>query len=465
MSEIDSTRTVTRQRVLPLKTTVMLVATLALIVGNAGSIMANLDALQKGSEDIDATWNRINNIRDFRRNILDAETGQRGLMLTGKRTYLGPYDAARANYKEVLGSLARGVAGTANAAYIKSLAQLSAQKYAELARTISLYDRGDVAAALAIVNDDEGERLMDRIRTLVATMEGIERDRLNRRNGDIFLKFRRSAFAGVGIAVFTMAALLIFFVQIRRNVRLREDAESALRRANETLEQTVNQRTAQLSFLSRHLLKVSETEKAALATELHDELGSNLTAINLDIASVVARLDKVEPALAGKLKRAQGILRETAELKRRIIHGLRPSLLDSLGICAAMRMHCEDLTRRTGLPCQLSCLEEIGEVDPTWSIALYRIAQESLNNVSKYASAKNVEVALTSEDKGIRLRIIDDGVGIESSIVANPLSYGLLGMRERIAALGGVFVIRRGDGDVGTVIEAFIPFPGAVAAP
>ena len=77
--------------------------------------MANLDALQKGSEDIDATWNRINNIRDFRRNILDAETGQRGLMLTGKRTYLGPYDAARANYKEVLGSLARGVAGTANA--------------------------------------------------------------------------------------------------------------------------------------------------------------------------------------------------------------------------------------------------------------------------------------------------------------------------------------------------------------
>ena len=465
MNDIESTTPPARRRVLPLKSTVMLVATLTLILGNAGSMMANLDALQNGSQDIDATWNRIDKIRDLRRNIIDAETGQRGFMLTGKRSYLGPFDAARASYKGAIDSLARSVAGTPSAAYLESLAQLCAQKYTELTRTIALHEQGDMAAALAIVNDDRGKRLMDHIRSEVATMEGIERDRLQRRNGDVFLQFRRSSLIGLGIAAFTMAALLIFFVQIWRNVRLRENAESALRRANETLEQTVNQRTGQLSFLSRHLLKVSEVEKASLAAEIHDELGSNLTAINLDIASVMARLDKLEPTLAGKLRRAQGILRETVELKRRIIHGLRPSLLDSLGISAAMRTHCDDFTRRTGLPCQAECAEDIGEVDPAWSIALYRITQESLNNVSKYASAKNVHVTLIKEDKGIRLRISDDGVGIESSVAANPLSYGLLGMRERVAALGGVFVVRRGDGDRGTVVEAFIPFPGAVAAP
>ena len=454
------------RRVLPLTTTLLLVATLALIIGNAGSMMANLDALQNAAEDVDKTWQHIDKIRDVRRNILDAETGQRGYLLTGKRSYLEPYEAALANYQAAISSLTQTLHDdSANAPHLASLAQLSAKKYAELAHTIAAYEQRNILGAPALVASDEGKDLMDKIRSEVAAMEAIERDRLHIRNGDVFVQFRQSALVSLGIAVITMATLLIFFLQIRRNVQLLERAEAALRQANESLEHTVAERTSQLSFLSRHLLKVTEAEKAALASEIHDELGSNLTAINLDVFSVASKLEGREPALAGRLKRALGILRETVDVKRRIIQGLRPSLLDSLGISAAMRMHCEEFTRRTGLPCNAECPEEIGEVDPAWSIALYRIAQESLNNVTKYAKAKNASVALTKEEKGLRLRISDDGVGIDSSIAAKPLSYGLLGMRERVSALGGVFVVRRGEGDVGTVVEAFIPFPGAVAAP
>ena len=140
-------------------------------------------------------------------------------------------------------------------------------------------------------------------------------------------------------------------------------------------------------------------------------------------------------------------------------------MLDSLGLCAAMRMHCEDFTRRTNLPCDAECLDTFPEVDAAWSIAMFRVAQEALNNIAKYAQAKRVRVILRAETTGVVLQIIDDGIGIDPDATVKPMSHGLLGMRERIAQIGGQLTVRAGDDGSGTIVDAFVPFPTAASAP
>jgi signal transduction histidine kinase len=227
----------------------------------------------------------------------------------------------------------------------------------------------------------------------------------------------------------------------------------------------VQQRTEQLSVLSRHLISISEEEKMRLSRELHDEMGANLTSISMDIAAVAHQLQKTSPELAAQLRRARGTLVDTVELKRRIIEDLRPSLLDNLGLCAALDSYCEDFTRMTNIPCETEIGPDIDAVakagDSSLSIALFRIVQESLTNIRKYAKASHVNVSLRLQrDEMLVLRIIDDGIGIAAPTLAKPMSHGLLGMRERALLLGGVLNIRRGRGDRGTCIEVYIPLKG-----
>lgn len=230
------------------------------------------------------------------------------------------------------------------------------------------------------------------------------------------------------------------------------------------MNQQVEQRTAELTELSQHLIRVSEEEKAKLARELHDTLGSNLTAINMDLNWIQRRLPEGTREVRERLQRVLQMLSETVELKHEVIEGLRPSHLDNLGLAFAMRAHCREFTRRTGLPCEVDVREDFDDLDPSWSIALYRIAQESLTNITKHAQATRVRISLTREDGGVRLRITDDGVGLADESLSKPKSHGVVGMRERMRQMGGRFQIRRPEEGPGTVVEAFIPGPGGQAA-
>jgi signal transduction histidine kinase len=162
-------------------------------------------------------------------------------------------------------------------------------------------------------------------------------------------------------------------------------------------------------------------------------------------------------------------LLETVELKRRIIEDLRPSLLDNLGLCAALDSYTDDFARMTGVPCDTEIGPEVDAIarsgEASLSIALFRIVQESLTNIRKYAGASRVSVTLKQTEEGMLvLRIIDNGIGIASDMIVKPMSHGLLGMRERALLLGGTLTIRRGRGDKGTCIEVFIPLSGTAPA-
>lgn len=264
--------------------------------------------------------------------------------------------------------------------------------------------------------------------------------------------------ARIGFAVFTMifaaAVLATALVRLGRNGAARAASGAVERGAGGQLDTEVD-RTAELSELSHHLIRVSEEEKARLARELHDTLGSNLTAINMDLNWINKRLPPERPELRERLQRSLHLLAETVELKHEVIEGLRPSNLDNLGLAHAMRSHCREFTRRTGLPCEVQVDEDFDDLDPNWAIALYRIAQESLTNVTRHAAASSVSLHLVRETAGIRLRIIDDGRGMPAGTASSRISHGVLGMRERMRQVGGSVTF--GSADPGTVVDAFIP--------
>ena len=221
----------------------------------------------------------------------------------------------------------------------------------------------------------------------------------------------------------------------------------------------MDKRTEQLSVLSRHLISVNEVEKARLARELHDELGAHLTSISMDLGAVTQQLAQSHPELAAQLRHAKATLLETVELKRRIVEDLRPSLLDNLGLCAAIESYCEDFARMSSVRCDTDVAIHIDNREATLTIALFRIVQESLTNILKYAKAGTVSVSLKRNETGLVLRVIDDGIGITEDALQKPMSHGLLGMRERALLLGGSLTVKPGPQGKGTCVEALIPLP------
>jgi signal transduction histidine kinase len=302
-------------------------------------------------------------------------------------------------------------------------------------------------------------------------MEQEQNEMLNTRSAMFYQEYQKAVWLGMSINALAILVLIMFYQLVRRSFAHRAAVEYALQSANENLETTVQQRTEQLSVLSRRLISVSEEEKARLSRELHDELGANLTSIGMDIAAVTQQLRSSHPELAEQLKRARGTLVETVEMKRRIVENLRPSLLDNLGLCAAIESYCQEFSRSSQVRCDCTVAAEIESLSRNsgdLSIALFRIVQESLTNIRKYAQASRVTVTLHRNEEGLMLRIIDDGIGIAPDTIIKPMSHGLLGMRERALQLGGTMNIRRGRSDTGTCIEVAIPLrsrDGAVAAP
>lgn len=161
------------------------------------------------------------------------------------------------------------------------------------------------------------------------------------------------------------------------------------------------------SHLASHLIELLERERESLARALHDELGSNLTAINLDLASVAAQLP--EGVSRTRLERALRVLKDTVELKRRLIQDLRPSMIDSLGLVPTLRMEVEDFESRTGIVCTCTLSDEPTELGAGRALALYRVAQCALQHIGDSASASRVELEFRADADSLSLRIEDDG--------------------------------------------------------
>lgn len=212
-----------------------------------------------------------------------------------------------------------------------------------------------------------------------------------------------------------------------------------------------------LRELGLHLQLVREEERARVARELHDEMGGLLTALKMDTHWLERQFADSSDEAAEKLSMMAILLDNAIETVRRIITDLRPSVLDTLGLVAAMEWQAEAFSRRHGIPCHVQSDAGTHELaDKQLEVTVFRIFQEALTNISRHAKAGQVQVTVSSEDNTLRLSVQDDGIGIAASNKLKQGAYGILGMSERAIALGGTLdVINTQDG--GSRVELSLP--------
>jgi signal transduction histidine kinase len=239
---------------------------------------------------------------------------------------------------------------------------------------------------------------------------------------------------------------------------------SELQNTNRQLEAEIaeHQRaTEQLRLLAAHLQSAVEEERIRVAREIHDEIGQMMTAVKMDLSllerKIVENGSKPLPEnLLDEISATTKLVDDAIAMMHEIVRELRPTVLDHLGLRAAIEWQMQDFQERVKIECQFD--SDLGELDldPARSTAVFRILQETLTNVARYAQATRVEASLRKEDQNLILQVRDNGKGISEEQIANVKTFGLLGMRERAHVFGGDVVIHGSPGQ-GTTVTVRIP--------
>ncbi len=386
-------------------------------------------------------------------NILDAETGQRGYLLTGEARYREPYDDAVAKVDGQLSTLQQLYAGKpSEAARLAQLAKHVSRKLAEMEMSVRLRREGNEDAWKFVITTDVGREEMDAIRRQAQELISTSNDALQRGQTQIAKSLR---FARIGIALVALAGLGAFYLYLRQAHALRsvgERQQEALQRERNALEDEVRERTASLAELATHLQEVRETERGYLARELHDELGSLLTAAKLDVARLKSRLAEAPDAIQ-RLQHLNELLNSGIALKRRIIEDLRPSSLSNLGLVASLEILGREFAEHSGMEIEM-VLEPV-VLDEANQLTVYRMVQESLTNIGKYAQASEASIVMKNYGNHAIVEVADNGKGFDTQS-SRPSSHGLAGMRHRVEAARGKLTVMSSAGQ-GTRLSAMLP--------
>ncbi len=213
--------------------------------------------------------------------------------------------------------------------------------------------------------------------------------------------------------------------------------------------------------LSQRLILVQESERRALARELHDEFGQSCTAIRAEAGYILHAGSGDQAAVSASAERIAGTAANLYELVRGMLVRLRPPALDSLGLESALQELCESWEEQTGIACGFFPYDVPSPVDDSASVALFRLIQEALTNVARHAHASQVRIELRAapDRRRLSLSIQDDGSGMPDA-EASRAGFGIIGMRERVTALNGdISFLRPSEG--GLRIEVEIPLPAA----
>ena len=212
----------------------------------------------------------------------------------------------------------------------------------------------------------------------------------------------------------------------------------------------------QLRELSRHIQSAIEDERLRIAREIHDKLGQELSLLQLEVGLIREQLPKDKRALRGKTASMMKLIDSTIRSVQRISTDLRPTLLDNLGLGAAIEWASKEFQKRTKIHCRVDVDPSDLKLDPDRSTALFRILQEALTNVLRHARASRVHVRLTRHEETVTLSVRDNGVGIAAARITDSKSVGLTGIRERVLPWSGKVSI---TGKPGKGTEVIITVP------
>jgi PAS domain S-box-containing protein len=249
-----------------------------------------------------------------------------------------------------------------------------------------------------------------------------------------FLRFRQAEY------------LVVFITDVterRRSLAALQESEARLQVLAE-----------QLRDLSAHLETVREEEKARIAREVHDELGQMLTVLKLETSMCELAYADLDPGLRDRLNSMKRLIAQLFQLVRDVATALRPPILDA-GIASAIEWQARRFEARTQIPCLVQVPDNLPALPDATAIGLFRILQESLTNVMRHAEAHTVELNLSLDDGLLCMSVADDGRGFDQA-AERPLSFGLVGMRERVLIMGGQLHLDSTLGE-GTTLRIFIP--------
>jgi signal transduction histidine kinase len=393
-------------------------------------------------------------IQTVLRRLLDAETAQRGYLLTGRKEYLTPYEDAARDIAEAIGKLGAHYRGDERLQVIvKTLQTQVEEKESELSATLDLYEAGRHERWRDLLLTNIGRERMDAVRSTAEVLLAAEDQNVALERAGIFGTLRLSRAI---VYLLTALGLLALVFYVRKTAAL-EAAQARhaedLQNERDALERQVERRTAELTELASHLQTAREDERNRLARELHDELGALLTAAKLDVARLKRGLGVPTPELEQRLLHLNQTIDKGISLKRNIIEDLRPSSLSNLGLVSALDIQAREFAARAGIPVHTQLAPV--QLSDAAQMTVYRLVQESFTNIAKYAAARSVTVSLQAEDDRVRVAVEDDGSGFDPARVA-PASHGLTGMRYRVASAGGEMRVVSSLGR-GTMIEAWLP--------
>ncbi len=423
---------------------------------------AGQERLQEASERLQKSALREHLIDQLQIGGSRSVTAQRTFLLTGDQKFLKNYDTYVAEVEPRLERLQSAYTGSdPNLADMRTLHVLIGKRLADLAMIVAIQKSQGPSAATALVKtsvgSDTGEAVNDVLEQLRARESAEHRAAENHWSRSLTL----SRWIIVAGTIFNMllvgiAARLVYLDMRRRTLQTAELRDQKLQ-----LEREAEERNRELVELSTHLQNVSEREKAVLARELHDELGGLLVGARMDLSWAEQHLARDDPDMKARLHRVQENLSAGVDLKRRIIEELRPTLLDNVGLFAALRWQLKETCGSAGLKCTESYPDEEPKFTSEAAIALFRIAQEAFTNILKHSAATSVDLTLGLDGDAIVMQISDDGKGIPASRLTAIGSHGLASMRHRVRALGGRLDVRS-PASGGTTLLVRIPKANAL---
>jgi signal transduction histidine kinase len=273
--------------------------------------------------------------------------------------------------------------------------------------------------------------------------ENLERERQRLQNSQqvlhTFLLRMMGGTLGIGILVALLTTTRVHVLE-RRHDKQRQQ-----------IEETQNN----LRRLSQRLVRAQEIERRALSRELHDEVGQMMTALGIELGNIEALRRSDGDAFHSRMEDAKRLNADAMRALRDLAMGLRPSMLDDIGLQAALEWQGREFSRHTGVPASVQVHGGLDDLTDEQRTCIYRVVQEALTNCARHANARKVIVSLDAVNEGIVVRVQDDGIGFNSSALA-PGGLGLLGIQERVQALAGKLNISS-EPKKGTTIQVQIP--------
>lgn len=390
--------------------------------------------------------------------IITAETGLRGYLLTNDNKYLDPYHKATKELPVLMGQVQFLAKGILMEDQYLLLLRLVGENLGVIEATMALYINQGIGPALSLFNQDIGRAKLEEIHAENALFLSQIRETLNQRNMAFHQFTQIARYLLFFFALFSMGALFLSMGRNFREIRRQAEFVRETHAHKEHLKNEVKRRTLQLSELTFSLQAVQEQERALLARELHDEMGGILTSLKMILSLALRDLGRFKDENLSpteeKLKGALINLDKAIAVKRGLIEGLRPSSLQHLGLAETLRQYLNETCKQANIECTYQ-IEDISQIRDDVMIGIYRVVQESITNILKHARATYIEVSMKHDNRGLILLIRDNGKGFDPNAI--PIKcHGLTGMQHRILGFKGELIINT-QPQAGTTISVFIP--------